>query len=164
MIKKVKKYLHTRNAGILFYSRGVQGVQVLLVQRNLRPGHGCWGGSGGKQERWESSLWQTAVRETLEEFGDHDIFALARASYESVGGEPPFVEVGAPFYHFRLYLMAMAEKPSLLDWPSRRATHSREWYNADWFSIDHLPPVWKRLPGLGRAVQAIREQCAGIAG
>ncbi|MCB1171174.1 MAG: NUDIX domain-containing protein [Leptospiraceae bacterium] len=158
MIKKVKKYLHTRNAGILFYHRGAQGIQVLLVQRDLRPGRGCWGGSGGKQEKGESSLWQTALRETREEFGDHDIFALARAPYENTGHEPPFVDVGAPFYHFRLYLIPVAEKPSLLHWPSRLASHSREWSRADWFSILHLPPVWKRLPGLGRAVQALREQ------
>ena len=144
--RKIRHWLHQKNAGILFYYDSPEGRQVLLLKRSHGPGKGLWGGSGGGADPSDGTLWHTAIRETLEEMGDHDAFRVARA----VATEPEYWHVSG-LYHFRIYLLQLMEKPSLQLWPSQNRLHARdchEWTEARWFPLGDLPPVWQRLPGL----------------
>lgn len=152
VLRKIHKYLTTRNAGILFYHVGGDGTEVLLARRSSSRGRGLWGGSGGSASRVDrGDLWRTAVRETLEEFGDHMAFRDDRARFLQQSTKPLFWDVRPPLYHFRIYAVELDAKPSLSQWPSRNQSSAPdcwEWTDAQWFSVESLPPVCERLPGL----------------
>lgn len=163
MMERLKTYLQARNAGIIFYFNGPKDREILLVERSFGRGRGLWGGSGGKWNASDASLWKTAVRETLEEFGDHDVFRLARRPFMAGHQEPDGWEMSPFPYHFKFFFISVAAKPSLDEWPSRRAMNCNEWSRSQWFAVSCLPPIWKRLPGVGTAAARLpgqREGCS----
>lgn len=144
--------LNREAAGILFYYDGADGREFLLAKRTARTGRGRWGPSGGFRERYDRTLWDTAVRETREEFGDHAEVARALATFSGQGELPHnwlFVIPG--LLRFRTYAIELEEKPGLQRWPSRHAVHGFEWSEAAWFSTKQLPG--KLGPGLWRPYQ-----------
>lgn len=129
-------------AGILFYTNAGSEPQILLVKRAISPGRGLWGGSGGKMDsRGTANPWKTAVRETLEEFGDCPEFKKARSLLQ--GGHTPLYRITNLIQvHFYTYFLKLDQIPDLEVWPSKDrlvAPDCHEWSEKGWFAVNREP-------------------------
>lgn len=150
----------SQNAGILCYVRSSDAIRVLLARRvgssrnRFFSGGGRWGGSGGGVNAGES-LWEAAIRETIEEFGDHPV--LGRALQKFGGDVPMHWNAGFPLYHFEVFLLELEEMPG--QWPTPHAADGHEWDRFGWFSLKELPrPLLPGLSSLERRLELLEAE------
>lgn len=125
-------------AGILFFADHKGTRYLLLGRRSHRPQKGYWSIPGGRRSRRDSSLFETAIRETEEELCQRQpigrVFALADGA---VWNEQRFqvARIIVPFvFRWHTYLVPL---PSRL--PSERIAFNHEFQEVDWFPSDRLP-------------------------
>jgi 8-oxo-dGTP pyrophosphatase MutT (NUDIX family) len=119
-------------AGILFVSvdKGKlgDGIQVLL---GCRKHSGIWSIPGGGRKTNED-FWETALRETTEEFGEIPAGAIRLCSVAF-----PFSKIG---YDWRTFVVRLDESMGGVNFPDSSARDFRhEFQKADWFPIFRLP-------------------------
>ena len=129
-----------RGAGILFVNQGDEGPTVLLA---CRRNSGVWSIPGGKRDEGDRNDWDTAVRETREEFG-----LIPEGFDRKPGLIIPFGFLG---FHWRTFVVELAEHPA--SFPDHSARDFRqEFREACWFPLSAVPPKthWLLLPLLIR--------------
>jgi len=146
-----------RGAGILFLVNDGNNLKILLSKRRQT----ClWSIPGGKQDSRDSDYWDTAVRETCEEFKGLCLtpnrstrshctgktrFWPSRHPQNNTEGLIQYEQIfvfSYPFYYFnwKTYVVKLSEKPSVKEFPDKDAYGFQiEFCDAKWFSIDRMP-------------------------
>ena len=117
-----------RGAGILYVNEGKKGADILLARRRRSR---IWSIPGGAARRGEADLWQTACRETQEEFGAVPV------------GRPLFTlsyPLGFFGFDWRTYGVEVAPRPDGNRFPDQGSPGFRaEFDAAAWFPVSRLP-------------------------
>jgi 8-oxo-dGTP pyrophosphatase MutT (NUDIX family) len=118
-----------KGAGILFYTRKPSGSIDILLARRKRSG--IWSIPGGGADHGEHDRWQTATRETLEEFGN-----IPPGCLRSFVVTFPFAFAG---FSWKTYVVFLAQDFGGT-FPDRQARDfNREFSDARWFPLTELP-------------------------
>lgn len=125
-------------AGILFVATHQGTPHLLLGRRSHRPHQGQWSIPGGRRSRQDASLFETAIRETEEEFCRGQpigrVFALSDGAdwNEQRFQVAPII---VPFvFRWRTYLVPLPNRLS-----PERIPFNHEFQEVDWFPRDRLP-------------------------
>ena len=144
MLKQVSRLtgeVGYHGAGILFYHRDKNTTRVLLGKRAIEPSLGAWSLPGGKRDtRDMKSYLKCAIRETFEEFNEHNSIRkiLTEAEIREVMNQRSegLRLYLPPFFFWQTFVIEVPSPPSLKEWPR----HNYEFSAVAWHDTKALPP------------------------
>ena len=112
---------------IVVFALDEDGLQVMLIERDLEPFQGCWAIPGGFV-RVDETLDEAARRELQEETGLRDIYLEQLYTFGGLGRDPRERVVTVTYY-------------ALVNLQGHDVKASTDARNAAWFTIDELPEL-----------------------
>ncbi|TYQ28483.1 MULTISPECIES: NUDIX hydrolase [unclassified Pseudanabaena] len=104
-----------------------QELKVMLIQRDIPPFQGKWAIPGGFV-RMDETLEEAALRELQEETGIHDVFLEQLYTFGNLDRDPRDRTVTVAYY-------------ALIDLCEQQIKAATDARDANWFSIDRIPPL-----------------------
>ena len=110
--------------------------QLLLGRRRWGLDRGTWSVPGGGVSRRDAGPWETACRETREEFGQLDAL---KALYQTPDAQRVHVRIAIPgLFAFTTYVVRLTSPPPIDEWPHASCLR-QEFHEVCWFPRKGLP-------------------------